>query len=475
MSGSESPVANGYDTHVSDERPQSPSDSALNDVDEDDADLFGDVDENEQDDSLNRKLDDAELDSGDDEGRDDRVARSVEGYDDEEPLQSEAVNIEVEIARINALKSDELYIVNIPPFLGLQTENFVYNTYEPPTRPHDQTDPTDKFSAYSTATTSLMWRRDPQDSSKMQSNSRIIRWSDGSLTLQIASRPRDQYRISTKAYRQGFGGSKVQKAAALTNYDPSKDSQVYLAAAHSAAEVLQIVAPVDAQLRILPTGDLSDQSIQKLQQSLAASQVIHDPLASLKQLKEDPEIARKAAELFEKDRLKSLKKRENAEDKLLSKRDRVLGRSGLGGRSGGLSVAGLEADEDGMPRSGAYKSKQAKRRGNRRGDIYSDDEDEDLPRGRTREDEYDLDDGFMAGSDEEIETYEDESAEEQDPDVDDLEIEGRNTVVKDKTRGGMRSPSPQKRPAEDDGAGEGSPGQARKKRTRIIDDDDEDE
>ena len=474
MSGSESPVANGYDTHVSDGKPPSPGASPLDDVNGEDGDLFGDVDDNEQDDSLNRKLDDAELDSGDDEGRDDRRARSLEGYDEDEPAFSEAANLQMEIARINALKSDELYIVTIPPFLGLQAENFDYKRYEPPTRPHDDTDPTDKFSAYSTATTTLMWRRDPQDPSKMQSNSRIIRWSDGSLTLQIASRPKDQYRISTKPYRQGFGTSNAQKSAALSNYDPSKDSHVYLAAAHSAVEALQIVAPVDAQLRILPTGDLSDQSIQMLQQSLAASQVIHDPLASLKQLKEDPEIARKAAELFEKDRLRSLRKRENAEDKLLTKRDRVLGRSGLG-RSGGLSVAGLEADEDGMPRSSAFKSKQAKRRGNRRGDIYSDDEDEDLPRGRTREDEYDLDDGFMAGSDEEIETYEDESVEEQDPDVDDLEIEGRKTVIKEKTRGGMRSPSPQKRPAEDDGAGEGSPGQARKKRTRIIDDDDDDE
>ena len=474
MSGSDSTAANGY-RHDFDGRPPTPGQSPLNDVDGSDADLFGDGDVDDLDDSLNRKLDDAELDSGDDEGRDDRVAQSVEDEDQDEPEERHQVVMDVEIARLKALETDELYLVNIPPFLGLHRENFDYHTYEPPTRPHDQTDPTEKFSAYSTATTSLMWRRDPKDSSKMQSNSRIIRWSDGSLTLQIASRPKDQYRISTKAYRQGFGGSKAQKQQAQQNYDPAKDAQVYLAGAHMAASALQIVAPVDAQLRVLPTGDLSDASIQKLQQSLAAASTVHDPLASLKQIKEDPEIARKAAELFEKDRLKSLRKRENAEDKLLTKRDRVLGRSGLGsGRSMGLSVAGLEADEDGMPRSAGFK-KKAKRRGNRRGDIYSDDEDEDLPRGRTREDEYDLDDGFMAGSDEEIETYEDESGEEQDPDVDDLDIEDRNTVVKDKTRGVLRSPSPLKRAAEPEDEGQGSPGQARKKRTRIIDDDDDDQ
>jgi RNA polymerase-associated protein LEO1 len=473
MSGTESPAANGYGH---DSQPPTPGGSPLNELDGDDADLFGDGDDNEQDDSLNRKLDDAELDSGDDEGRDDRVARSVEHYLDELPIKQEVVSKSV-IARVNALESDELYVVNMPRFLGREQKDFDYHTYEPPTRPHDQTDPTDKFSAYSTATTSLMWRRDPQDPTQLQSNSRIIRWSDGSLTLQIASRPRDQYRISTKAYRQGFNATKAQKTQAQQNYDPAKDAQVYLGAVHNSAEMIQILAPVDAQMKILPTGDLSDASIQKLHHSLIASQATHDPLASLKTLKEDPEIARKAAELFEKDRLKSLRKRENAEDKLLTKRDRVLGRAGLGGRAGGLSAAGLEADEDGMPRSSAFRSKP-KRRGNRRGDIYSDDEDEDLPRGRTREDEYDLDDGFMAGSDEEIETYEDDSAD--DPDVDDLEIEGRNTVVKEKTRGGVRSVSPLKRaaetdaPGEDDGVGGGSPGQARKKRTRIIDDDDDD-
>jgi RNA polymerase-associated protein LEO1 len=394
----------------------------------------------------------------------------------------------------------------MPSFLGLSQKRFDPATYEAPSKGHGAETANADFSAFSTASTTLYWRRDPKDPQKLQSTSRIIRWSDGSLTLQLAYSPKDQYKISTQALRQSFGKNS-QKPSTQTGYDPSKDAQFYLAAEHAQVPAVhQIVAPLDAALKILPTGDQADESVLKLQQSLAAASNVHDPLTALKQVKEDPELAKKAAEMFEKDRLRSTRRRELAEEKLLTRKDRVLGRSGLG-RSGGLSVAGLE-DEDGMPTARGSKGlskKKGRRRINRHGEIYSDDEDEDMPRGRTREDEYDLDDDFMAASDEEPEIY-DESGDEKeddDPDVDDLEIEGRETVVQGKTRGGgrekerekernqgrdrdrnrvrektisrSRAVTPKRALDEESGdmAGTGSP-QARKKR-RVIDDDDDDE
>jgi RNA polymerase-associated protein LEO1 len=224
---------------------------------------------------------------------------------------------------------------------------------------------------------------------------------------------------------------------------------------------------------------------------MAASSAQHDPLSSLKQIKEDPELAKKSAEKFEKDRMAAIRKREAAEDRNTFRKDRVLGRSGLGGgRTGGagLSVAGLE-DDEGMPTArGRNRGANAtKRRMNRRGDIYSDDEDEDHPRGHTREDEYDREDDFLAASDEEPEVYDDEGeevegeaeGEDDDPDVDDLEIEGRQTVVPGRTRGGERerSSTPKRAASEEDAEGEADEDtapQARKKR-RIIDDDEDEE
>ena len=402
----------------------------------------------------------------------------------------------------------------MPPFLGLSQRAYNPTTFKVPTHPHGSEEnepPPPKFSAFNTATSTIRWRRDPKDKSKLQSNARIIRWSDGSLTLQLASSPKDQYRISSQALRQSFGKPK-SFAQNQTDYDPSKDAQVYLAAYHDEGDLTEIVAPVSAALRILPTGEVADESVLKLQESLAANMNVHDPLAALKQVKEDPELARLQAEQFDKERMRSHRRREAAEDKLLTRRDRVLGRAGVNPRAG-LSVAGLEGDDDaGMRGSSSRRagnSAAKRRRTNRHGIIYSSDEDESHPRGRTREDEYDEDDGFLVGSDEEIETFdsgagETPEEENEDPDVDDLEIEGHKTVVDSSTRGGERdrnkdrellSPGAGKgvragdsrsrsrggtpaRPTDVDMAGgavtQGSPSAGRKKR-RVIDDDDDDE
>lgn len=388
----------------------------------------------------------------------------------------------------------------MPPYLGIKHRNYDPATYEPPTLPHDgtdpNTDPSRKFSAYSTATTSMFWRRDPKNADLLQSNARIVRWSDGSLTLQLASRPTEQYRINTTSVRQNVKPGQ--------SYEPAKDSHMYLAASHATKGIdLQIIRPIDATMKIQPTGEQADESVLRLKQTLAAQQSTHDPLARFKIVDEDPELARQRAEHFEKEKARTLRKREAAEDRILSRRDRALGRAGMGGgRSAGLSVAGLE-DDDGMPSTRTKK----RRKINRNGDIYSDDEDPDAPRGRTREDEYDRDDDFLADSDEEPAVYEDGDEEEvlaesdDDPDRDDLEIEGRQTVIEDRTRGGASKPKPKSKPkrsrmdeieeedddaeAEEDteylrrqsAAGEGSPGgvAAGGRRRRVVSDEDDDE
>ena len=236
----------------------------------------------------------------------------------------------------------------MPPFLGLAQRAYGPDSFDVPSKPHgaEDNDPVPAgFSPFNTALSTIRWRRSPNDKSQLQSNARIIRWSDGSLTLQLASQPKDQYRISTQALRQNF--NKPKHPQSQPDYDPSKDAQVYLAAYHEEGDLTEIVAPLDAALKILPTGDLADESVLKLQQSLAATMNVHDPLTALKLTKEDPELARLRAEQFDKELQRGKRRREAAEDRLLGRRERVLGR-GLGGPGGraGLSIAGLE-DEDG--------------------------------------------------------------------------------------------------------------------------------
>ena len=434
-----------------------------------------------------RKLDDSELDSGNDEGRQDRLAETIEdGEDNDDMVRVQHRILEAEVGRIQAPEAGEdgvcdpafalvrrtnarqLYILNMPPFLGIESQNYDPDTYAIPTAHHSGVEANEKFSPFNVANTTIFWRHDPQNPSKLQSNARIIRWSDGSLTLQMASSPKDQYRISTTALKQSFG--KKQKSTVTHDYDPDRDAQVYLAAPHASTQILQIVSPISAAMKILPTGEQTDESVLKLQKSLAAAGDTHDPFAAIKIIQEDPELARKRAELAEKDMQRAKRKTELLAEKDLDKKKRVLGRSGYS-RGVGLSVAGLE-DEDGMP--GARGKAKSKRKINRRGDIYSDDEDDRYPRGRTKEDEYDLEDDFMAASDEEPETFEDGEGEEDNPDLDDLEIEGTQTVVQNRTRGERQStPKRSTAPVEDEELLVGSP-HARKKR-RVIDDDDEDE
>jgi len=479
MSAVDEPQANGQQSSpLADDTPDLVQDKGSND-DEDDDDLFGsDNDETVQ--KEKRALDDQELDSGDDLDRDDRVADTVEDAEDDE---DEAAGgralrlIDCDVPRINYPKGDEFYLLNMPNFLGVKQEAFNPDTYEPQTLAHDG-DPSRQTSAYSTAMSSMFWRRDPNDPSKMQSTARFVRWEDGSITLQLATKPTEQYKVAAQPLRQGFG----KKLPPGTPYDPSKDSLTFLAAAHSTQVVdLQLVHALDASMKILPTGGEQDEAEARLKQLMAASKQEGITLARTKEVQEDPELARKAAEQFEKERMRAQRKRENAEERLTMKRNNVLGRAGLGGGRGGLSVAGLE-DEMGMPLSRGKK--KPKGRMNRHGEIYSDDEDETMPRGRTREDEYDRNDDFLADSEEEPEQYggDDELL---DDEEDDEEPTGRRTVPQDRPRKERERTPKRSRMDEldedEDAEGEPddellrqSPQQVRKKR-RVVEDEDEDE
>jgi len=502
MAAVEAPTPNGYGSN------DAPTPDGLEpnlDIDgSDDDDLFGgDDDEPVAEDDLvnNRKLDDDELDSGDDEGRTDRVANTVEDDEDDEQLVEEhkdTVMCDVDLAPIRPPEGDELYLVNLPAYLGLNHRNFDYKGYEPPSKAHDR-DSSEKFSPFSTAASTMYWRRDPKDKATMQSNARIVRWSDGSLTLQLASKPTDQYRIFAPALRQTYNGktNKVDPSLATRPYDITRDTHNYIAAPHATSGLdLQIARPLDAAMRIQASGSLADESVQKLQAQLREATGGSDPISTMRAIKVDPEYERLQAEQAEKDAAKARRRRENAEQRMDTRRDRVLNRGGAG-RSTGLSIAGLE-DDEGMPSARGSKQKlrgNKRRPTNRRGEIYSDDEDDTLPRGRTREDEYDREDDFLADSEEEPETYEDDAELPEEDEEGDEDAEGEvdddaaaavgeeRRKRERKDREGEREGTPKRAAAADNddvdnnAAASADPRaspQARKKR-RVIEDEEDDE
>jgi RNA polymerase-associated protein LEO1 len=102
------------------------------------------------------------------------------------------------------------------------------------------------------------------------------------------------------------------------------------------------------------------------------------------------------------------------------------------------------------------------RRQNRRGEIYTDDE-EDYSRGaRNKEDEYDEDDGFLVGSDEELE--EEAEDDEEELEDEDMDAEGEDDVEAAPAKAARSKPESQARA--------GTP-PARKKNRYVVDDEDD--
>lgn len=325
----------------------------------------------------------------------------------------------------------------VPNFLSVETEEFNPETYVAP--------------PYSTAATSLCWRHDPNNENLLQSNARIIRWEDGSMTLQLASAPKEQYRISTKPL------APLNKSG---EYDTKLDSHVYLGAAAETSSVFRLTSHLTHGLTVYPTTVETDDAVQRLQESLAAAtrgtKKTVDGSAPVIEVKEDPELAKRQAELAEREKLKAARRRQQLQDREL---DRGSRRS-FGGRTGGggLTMGGLE-DDDFLSRPRAKKP----RRQNRRGEIYTDDEEDYDRRGHTREDEYDEDDGFLVGSDEEPEVADDDDDEEILED-EDMDAEGEEEET--------RAPRKKQRRASPDSGAAGTP-PTRKKNRFIVEDDDE--
>lgn len=334
--------------------------------------------------------------------------------------------------------------MQIPNFLSIETEEFNPETYVPP--------------PFSTAATSICWRHDPNDPSILQSNARIIEWEDGSMTLQLASAPKEQYKIAVKP---------LAPLGKSDEYDPKLDSHVYLGAAAEASSVFRLTSHVTHGLTVLPSSIETDDAVQRLQESLAAAarggKKTADGSAPVIEVKEDPELAKKQAEMAEREKMKAARRRQQLADRELDRGRRV----GVSNRTGGagLTVGGLE-DDDGMLTTRARKP----RRPNRRGEIYTDDEEDYDRRGRTREDEYDEDDDFLAPSDEEPEVADDGDEEDELAD-DDMDAEGEEEDAQPARE------RPAKRKSVDPEAGVGAPASppARKKNRYVVDDDDEDE
>lgn len=443
-----------------------------------------------------RKLDDEELGSEDDEDRAHLNGDELDGSGDEEIHERAQTILDVNIGRHAIPKpsdgevrrsctflvlyvcfdnwSFQLYLLQFPNFLGIDPKAFHHSNFQPPITDHHSSEPpSSTFSSYQTSNNTVRWRYSPSKPSEVQSNSRIIRWSDGSITLQLASNPREQYELTAKPLAPphnnflkptNSAANRGRAANGTSAYNSRLDSHTYLATPHEHASLIRITNHVTSSLAVQSSSDQNDDALVRLQQSLAAAtkgnKTAADGGLEIISISEDPEQAKKRAEVAEKEKLRAQRRRQMQDERDRDRANRVLGRSGLrtGGLGAGLTVGGLE-DDDGMATTRARMTKP-KSKSRRRNSEYSDEEEDYRGMGRTREDAYE-DDGFLVRSDEELELVPDESEEEAEM-ADDVDEE------EEKPKKGSSKRDVAIEAGEDVVAG------GRLKRRRVIEDEDED-
>lgn len=363
-----------------------------------------------------------------------------------------------------------MYLLRYSRSIGLQKQKFDRKTFKPPTMGHHNAPPTAGFSAAATSNSTIRWRRNLEDPAVLDSNARIIRWSDGSLTLQLAGNSKEQVELPPKVMASpqvnppkptptSISGPK----AASAGYDSRLDAHTYIASIHQETSFLQLTNHITTALTVQSNIEENDDALIRLQEQMAAMSKGYakaDQAAGpgVLTVMEDPELAKRKAELAERDRLRAQKRRETQEQRMRDRQAGVLGRSGLRAPFG----AGLNLDDlEGSPR------RPKARKPRRRGSEYSEDEDEyGGGRARNREDEYDEDDDFVARSDEEIEMVDDD-------DEDDLGGGGTEKDADgDDDTDAKPGRSPKRGRGDDDTAGAAAPKRGRR---QVLDDDDDDD
>lgn len=370
----------------------------------------------------------------------------------------------------------QLYLLKVPAFLTIEPEAWQTTTFQPPTTDHhSKSAPTATFSAYNTALSTIRWRHSPSNPSELQSNARVNRWSDGSVTLQLASDPGTQYEIDGNPLAPPQRNPVKPTPTSIApgekvgqKYDQTKDAYTYLVVPVESAESLRVTHKITAGLTVRQTESVTDDAIERLQAALsqaANATKVGGASGQLEATETDPELQRKQAEIAEKLQMRDRKKREHAQERERLRTDRTLGRSGLSsGRYGGLNVGMLEDEEmEGRGRSQGNKPRAKPRR--RRNSEYS--EDEDFGNKRfSKEDSYDEEDDFVAPSDEEEVVDDDE-----DDDDGIVESQRAGTPKRDRPRPAETTGSGNDEDAE--GEDDDEVPQARTKRRRIVDDEDD--
>ncbi|KAH8093303.1 Leo1-like protein-domain-containing protein [Cristinia sonorae] len=207
-----------------------------------------------------------------------RDAMEYPEEDEQEPLVEQVLEANAAIPNIPTPKSSDgnHWVIRMPNFVKLDSKPFHPDTYVGPE--HDDEDaPTESLREKSMSiklkvenTVRWRWVKDAHGQDKRQSNSRIIRWSDGTLSLKLGKELFDITQTvdtSGAVPRQSFGGPSQSQSQGTLNASQSQTPSngkipaqglTYLVAQHKRAEILQCEAVVTGYMSLRPTGMQSE-------------------------------------------------------------------------------------------------------------------------------------------------------------------------------------------------------------------------
>ncbi|KAA8567011.1 hypothetical protein EYC84_010098 [Monilinia fructicola] len=299
----------------------------ISDIEEDD-DLFGDVPDEEPEAPAPRLLSDAELDSGDDEGRDDRVPDKEN--EEELPTEDDTRNARILDAvvfrhPVPRPSDGEFHTFRLPSFFAIEPREYNPETFEIPVSDHHVDTQSANFSARNVAESMIRYRK--ADSGKLESNTNIYTWSDGSTTLAIGDQ---HYELQ----------SKPLAPAKDSKYQEVLDSHYYLASPSFTSQNLIIVGHMTNEYTVRPNKNIEDDALNRLKKNLTAATGLKGDEKKRPNLfvqKEDPELQKKRAETAEKERMRAQRRREAQLEKASQSTGR---RAGIGA---GLSLDDLDS------------------------------------------------------------------------------------------------------------------------------------
>ncbi|CAE6487490.1 unnamed protein product [Rhizoctonia solani] len=152
---------------------------------------------------------------------------------------------------------NQYWMMRMPNFLKLDTKPFHTETYEGPQDEYEGEDRKESAIMLD-VTNTIRWRwiQGENGEMKKQSNARIVKWSDGSMSLQLGTELFD-INSNAEASRPPLPHSQSQSQTQSSQAPKRVGGSSYLYTQHKHAGVLQCEVPITGTLTLQPTGMFS--------------------------------------------------------------------------------------------------------------------------------------------------------------------------------------------------------------------------